>query len=100
MEELNTRIREGMDVEDADGDSIGTVDKVYQPVSAPSTTANWTEPATAYLKVKTGLFGLGGHWYIPASAVRDLTGNRIILRDDKSHLSEKGWDERPAWIKD
>jgi hypothetical protein len=97
-EDLSTRIHEGMKVEDADGDKVGTVGMVFQPVSTPSTTANWSEPATAYLKVDAGLFGLTKHWYTPASAIREVVDDRVILSVDESRLGDMGWSERPDWI--
>src|SRR5687768_1020522 len=67
-------IREGMTVEDADGDKVGTVGKIYQPASVTSTASSTTEPAgELFLKVDTGFLGLGKDQFIPASAIRDVT---------------------------
>ena len=93
------QIREGMGVEDADGDKIGTVSAIYQPVRVISTTSSTPTPAgDTYLKVHAGLPLLGKTLYIPASAIRDVTADRIILRLDETDVGEQGWDERPAWI--
>ena len=49
-----------MTVEDADGDKVGTVRAVYQPVRTAPTTAPGASPAgDAYLKVHAGLPILG-----------------------------------------
>jgi len=96
QQDMTTRIRDGMDLEDADGDPIGSISKVYYPTSMTS-----TDPAgDAYLQVGAGLFGLTGHWYIPMIAVRDVVDNRVILREDRSKLSDLGWDQKPEWITD
>lgn len=95
------QIHEGMDVEDADGDKIGTVGAIYQPMRVVSTTSSEAAPAgDTYLKVHAGLSFLGKNLYIPASAIRDVTADRIILRIDETDLDKQGWDERPSWIKE
>ena len=100
--ELSTRIEKGMDVEDADGDAIGSVSAVYQPVAVQPPGALTAAPVTddARIKVGAGLLGLGGHWYIPLSAVRTVVDNRVILTVDKTKLGDLGWGEKPAWIRD
>ena len=93
------QIREGMHVEDADGDKIGTVSAIYQPVRVTSTGFTSAEPAgDACLEVHAGLPLLGKNLYVPASAIRDVTTDRIILRIDETDVDKQGWDERPAWI--
>ena len=100
-EQLVNQIHEGMTVEDADGDKIGTVGAIFQPVRVASTGLSTAEPAgDACLKVHVGLSVLGKDLYIPASAIRDVTADRIILRIDETDLDKQGWDERPAWIKE
>jgi len=101
QEERFAPIREGMTVEDVDGDKVGTVGKIYQPASVSSTASSTTEPAgELFLKVDTGFLGLGKDQFIPASAIRDVTGDRVILTVDKDRVDEMGWDVRPAWIED
>jgi len=98
-DQLVNQIRDGMHVEDADGDKIGTVGAIYQPIRVMSTTSSTPVPAgDAYLKVHVGLSLLGKNLYIPASAIRDVSGDRIILRVDETAIDEQGWDERPSWI--
>jgi hypothetical protein len=93
------QIHEGMHVEDADGDKIGTVGAIHQPVRVISTTSSNATPAgDTCLKVHAGLPLLGKNLYIPVSAIRDVTDDRIILRIDETDLEKQGWDERPAWI--
>jgi ketosteroid isomerase-like protein len=52
------------------------------------------------LKVKSGLFGRGTDYYIPASAVRDATTERVVLGVDKDGLDHMGWDTRAPWLND
>ena len=94
-------IHEGMDVMDVDGDKIGTVDKIFQP-AAVSSTASTTGRATGepILKLETGFLGLGTDYYVPSSAVRDVTTERVVLGVDKDDLDTTGWNMRPSWIED
>jgi hypothetical protein len=93
--------REGMDVVTFDGDKVGTVDKIFQPAAVRSTASSTAEPAgEPILKVKSGLLGLGTEYYIPASAIRDVTTDRVVLSTDKDDLDNMGWDTRPPWLAD
>ena len=92
-------IREGMSVEDADGDSVGTVKAVFQAVRASSADSGNASPAgDAYLKVHAGLPLIGKTLYIPLSAIRDVADDRVILQLDETRVEEQGWEQRPAWI--
>jgi hypothetical protein len=48
--------------------------------------------------VDTGFLGLGKDLYIPASAISDVTADRIYLNVDKDRLDDLGWDRRPEWL--
>jgi hypothetical protein len=52
------------------------------------------------LKVETGFLGLGTDYYVPASALRDVTTERVVLGIDKDEMDTTGWDRRPSWIDD
>jgi hypothetical protein len=94
-------IATGMTIEDADGDQIGTVGMIFQPVPATSSSATSSMPTDeSYMKVDRGFLGLGKHLYIPSSAIRDVTTDRVILTVDKARVDEMGWDQKPAWIDD
>ena len=94
-------IHEGMEVVTFDGDKIGTIDAIFQPTAVRSTTARTGVAAgESLLKVKSGLLGFGSEYYIPTSAVRDVTKDRVILDVEKDKLKSRGWDRRPPWIDD
>ena len=94
-------IRESMDVVDVDGDKVGTIDKIFQPAAVSSTASRTAEAVgEPTLKVKSGLLGLGTGYYIPASAIRDVTTERVVLSVDKDQVDSMGWDTRPSWISD
>lgn len=93
QQELIASIREGMQVEDADGDAVGTVQEACLPAGAgpnPGAVAK-----QAYIKVSVGIMGIGGHWYVPLGAVRTVVDDRVILNVDQTGLDKLGWDKPP-----
>ena len=71
-------ITPGMDVCDVSGEKVGTVARVSDVV-----------------EVKTGLFGLGTHLYVPSSAVDGVTEAGVILKHAKHEFHQVGLDARP-----
>ena len=91
----------GMTVEDADGVKVGTVDATFLPAQVTASIAPaGSTYAEAHMKVSTGLFGLGSTLYVPASFIRGVADDRVILTVDKSKTDSLGWDRKPAWIND
>jgi hypothetical protein len=90
------RIRADMDVCDGDGAKVGTVARVYghdvaDVASVGTETAPTREelaPREEVLKVKTGLLGLGTHYYAPLGAV--------FLSKRKDDFEGLGWHRRPS----
>jgi hypothetical protein len=94
-------LREGMDVIDANGDKVGKIGTIYQPTAVSSTASTVAEPTgRTYMKIDTGLLGLGKHLYIPADAVGDVTDDRVFLTTDKAHVEAMGWDHQPDFLHD
>ena len=105
QEQLFQGVAKGMNVYTADDDKVGTVGELYRAASSVASTGSapgkYAEPsqgAEPRFKVDTGLFGLGKDLFIPASAIADVTGNRVTLSVDKARLKEMEWDRRPDWI--
>ena len=93
QQDLHATIREDMKVEDADGDKVGTVAALCLP---DGTEAAPGAVAASHIKVSVGLLSLGGHWYIPLSAVRTVVDDRVILNVDQTKLGDLGWDKPAA----
>lgn len=85
-------IRAGMDVCDLDGEKVGTVDHVYRL----ATLADGPRAFRGFLAVKTGLLGLGKHYYVPTSAVDDVTSECVCLGKAKSDPLFTEWESRPG----
>ena len=96
-------IREGMDVVGVDGNKLGTVDRIVQPAAVSDAVGEPAESAgEPFLQVESGMLGLGTKYFIPASVVRDVTTERVVLSVDKDDLdnARMGWDTYQPWLKD
>ncbi len=81
-----------MDVYDANGDKVGTVDEVYDV----SGNAGRSASGGGYLRVPTGFLGLGREHHIPFSAIRNVEGDRINLKVSRDELDNLGYDQAPS----
>ena len=80
-------IAPGMDVCDVSGEKVGTVARLHHPTAAHEV-----------IEVKTGLFGLGQHLFVPSEEVDAVTDAGVILRHAKQEFHEVGLDARPDGI--
>ena len=101
----HTRIRDGMDVYDLNGDKVGSVGKVYSMTGATATTSTSTSSTSGsgsdwYMKIDTGFLGLGKDLYVPARAISNIHDDRVVLDVGKDTIDTFGWDEKPSFIRD
>ena len=98
------RLEPGMDVCDMDGNKFGTINHVYRAelagVGAGSAGTAGSTPREDVLEVKTGLFGLGKHLYVPFSAIQDVTTGCVFVNQPKDALEAQGWDVRPDYLEE
>jgi len=94
------RIQPDMEVSDINGDKVGTVSRVYRYEAAASDAVDTsaTLPGDEIVEVKTGLFGLGTHYYIPMSAIADATQSCVFISKPKDDFQSLGWHEKPAHL--
>jgi hypothetical protein len=95
------RLEPGMDVCDLNGDKVGTINRVYRTDPAAGSVeagAVATLPREDILEVKTGLLGLGKHYYVPMDAIQDVTPGCIFVKEPKERLEVMGWDVRPEYL--
>jgi hypothetical protein len=97
-----TWIKPDMDVYDSNGERIGAVAHVYRPeLAAVESAAEGGPPHEQdVLEVKTGLLGLGKHYYIPLRAVQDVTHAVVTLAQRSDELASLGWDTKPAHLEE
>ena len=92
-----------MDVCDSNGDKVGSIARVYRYDLATiggGTTAPASLPHEEIMEVKTGLLGLGHHYYVPLSAIEDVTEGGVVLNVTRGQLDQHGWGEKPAYFDD
>jgi hypothetical protein len=97
------RLEPGMDVCDVDGNKFGTIERAFRHELAPESTSETGAPVGTMtrediLQVKTGLLGLGKHYYIPFSAIQDVTSGCVFVDQSKDRIDEMGWDVRPDYL--
>jgi hypothetical protein len=98
------RLQPGLPVSDVLGEKIGTVAHVYQQAPADQPTTAETVTATPSLadkvvEVKTGVLGLGKHYYIPAPVIETVTDDQIVLSRPRDEIESAGWTNRPTNLK-
>src|SRR5438105_3603750 len=72
------QVQEGMDVLDRDGQKIGKAG----------------ETLGDYFNVDAGFLGTT-EYYVPFSAITDVTDNNVFLNVRKDEVGNMGWDQRP-----
>jgi hypothetical protein len=94
------RITPGMDVCDVTGEKVGSIAHVHRMDDGTLTpTADTPARSTAdIIEVKSGFFGLGKHYYIPASEVQEVLTDSVFLSKSREAFSELGYDEKPAHL--
>ena len=100
------RLEPGMDVCDIDGEKIGTIGHVYRHAySSVGDTGNTagnvaTAPGEDIIEVKTGLFGLGKHYYTPFSAIHDVTSGCVFINKRRDDIDGLAWDVKPDYLEE
>ncbi|HET7768971.1 MAG TPA: hypothetical protein VFN74_09340, partial [Chloroflexota bacterium] len=85
-------IAPGMEVYDTFDHKLGTVAHIHEgPVGTGGQPG-----ANDVVEVRTGFLGLGKHFFIPRSAVRDVTEGGVFLAVSRDEVHQRGWDQRPA----
>ncbi len=100
------RLEPGMDICDIDGEKVGTIGHVYRHAYATAgasteTTSNVAmAPGEDIIEVKTGLFGLGKHYYVPFSAIHDVTSGCVFISKRRDDIDGLAWDVKPDYLED
>src|SRR5207249_2951662 len=88
-------LKPGMEVCDLDGKTIGTIAHIHQPPFPADEPDAWRE---ALVEVKTGILGLGSHYYIPRSAFQETLRDSAFLSKTSEQLATLGWDRKPPFL--
>jgi hypothetical protein len=57
-------------------------------------------PREDIIEVKTGLFGLGKHYYVPFSAIQDVTSGCVFINQRKDDVDTLSWDVKPDYLEE
>jgi len=101
------RVTPHMTVFDMAGKKVGTISHVYRfadtPVPAGQSgfeSAAAGGPSNSVMEVKTGLFGLGPHLYIPTDAIDDGLEDSVFISKPREEFERMGWHEKPPGLDD
>ena len=84
-------IQPGMDVFDVDAHKLGSVVHLHERAGGGAAgVGDYT------VEVKTGFLGLGKHYFIPQSAVKDVTEGGVFLNASRDAAKHAGWETRPT----
>jgi hypothetical protein len=82
--------REGEEVFDANGASLGTVRQVlFQPAGSGVTNSGY------HLQVEPSAGQAAQVFYLPAIAIRYVGETGVHLNVDRATIADQGWDARP-----
>lgn len=116
-EREHARALPDLEVFDVDGEKAGTVAHVYEdaPGTADSAANTGISVGSAggisrvsgsgvigsgFMELKTGLLGLGRRYFIPLSAVTDVTDGGVFLNCPRGEFDDLGWHTRPTMVSD
>ena len=54
------------------------------------------DESPGYIHVRTGLFGLGGEFFVPRDAIDRCTDDRCYLKVPADRIKDMGWNRRPT----
>ena len=92
-----TEIRKGMEVQFADGPTLGRVGEIWPGVDPPIRAEPCDEEICSRVEVRYGLAGREV-WYIPYHGIAGVSGTTVVLNVDAATLNATGWRNKPPWI--
>ena len=97
-ENMIARIRKGMEVHTADGQSLGKVAEVYLGTDPTATHPLCDEDVCSRLEVQRGGFFKRSTLYVPYSAIADVATDQVRLNLDAAAVDERPWNQKPRWV--
>jgi hypothetical protein len=95
-----SQLTPGVSVSDKDGNKLGTVERVYRRDPARTTQDDGGAGAVSdeIVEVKTGVFGLGKHLYVPMRAVETVTEEGAFLDRPREEVERAEWTSPPQHL--
>ncbi len=97
-ENVVARVRKGMEVHTADGQTLGKVAKVWLGTDPTAANPRCDEEICSRLEVTSGGFFKRRVLYVPANTLANVTADRVILSLDAATVNERDWVQRPRWM--
>ncbi len=97
-ENVVARVRKGMEVHTADGQTLGKVAKVWLGTDPTAATPRCDEEICSRLEVTSGGFFKRRVLYVPSNTLANVTADRVILGLDAAMVNERDWVQRPRWM--
>ena len=92
-------IHPGMEVCDVDGHDVGTVAQIHRlALASAGPGAAVDRPTSDVIEIKSGLFGLGKHYFVPGSAVEETTRTTVVLGKPRAEFEQLGWTRKPSGL--
>jgi hypothetical protein len=97
-----SRIEPDLDVCDINGDKLGTVARVYRhnPAVVGPVASTISQLREEVVEVKSGFLGLGKHFYIPVSAIRDITDGGVFIDRPRDEIDRTDWQTKPTYLEE
>ncbi|HEX3246509.1 MAG TPA: hypothetical protein VHX16_13965 [Chloroflexota bacterium] len=99
------RVTPHMTVFDMEGKKVGTISQVYRfaDTAVPAGHSGFAntpsaEHSSSVMEVKTGLFGMGQHLYIPTDAIDDGLEDSVFISKPREEFERLGWHEKPPGL--
>ena len=96
-ESLVSRVRTGMEVRTADGQSLGKVTEVWLGTDPTASQPLCDEELCSRLEVRSGSFFKRTTLYVPYSAIADVTADHVMLNVDAATAHARPWTTQPSW---
>ncbi len=95
IEIMIARIRKGMEVHTADGQSLGKVVEVYLGTDPTASHPLCDEELCSRLEVQSGGLFKRTTLYVPSSAIAKVSADHVMLNVDAAPAHERPWNLKP-----
>ncbi len=98
IENMIARVRKGMEVHSADGQSLGKVADVWVGTDPTATNPRCDEDVCSRLEVQRGGLFKRTTLYVPYSAIANVSADHVLLNLDAATVQERPWNQKPRWV--
>ena len=96
MKDKIVQIQEGLAVQTADGNSVGTITRIWWG-SIPTDQFTVADDETCF-EIQHCALAQGCTLYVPCSVVADVTSDGVTLTLNAEAVKAKAWKQKPKWL--